>query len=149
MEPTRHSADADKEAIDALVTDFFSAFNSTDGGPADVRRIYALAVPLAVFTKAVGSTPESCTLGGFVEPRHALLNNGTLTDFSETELSERTEISGNVAQRHSVYRKTGMLAGERFTTLGVKTFQFVRLPSGWRLTALSWDDEREGFRVTT
>lgn len=62
-------------------------------------------------------------------------------DFEEREVSDRTVVAGTVAQRHSSYRKTGTLDGRPFDTRGTKLFQFVRLPEGWRLSAISWADE--------
>ena len=131
----------DQDAIDLLAREFFAAFTNSNGTAANVRDIYDLAIPTAVIVKAMAPTPESYSLRDFVEPRQALLSSGTLVNFEESELSARTDIAGNVAQRYSRYRKTGILAGVRFVIDGVKMFQFVRLPEGWRISALAWDDE--------
>ena len=138
---------AGQTAIDELVHDFFASFTNTGGRAADVRRVYQLAIPSAVIVKATHSAPEIYSLREFVEPRHEILTNGTLVDFEETEESARTTIAGNVAQRYSHYRKAGVLAGQPFAGRGAKVFQFVRLPDGWRLSALAWDDERDGFAL--
>ena len=29
----------------------------------------------------------------------------------------------------------------------MKTLQFVRTPAGWRISAVAWDDERDGLRL--
>ena len=134
---------ADQAALDALVKDFFAAFTNTNGAAPNVRRIYDLAIPTAVIVKGAGPVPEIYSLSEFVEPRQELLCSGTLVDFEEREVSERTIVAGHVAQRHSSYRKTGTLDGRPFDTRGTKLFQFVRLPVGWRLSALSWADEPE------
>ena len=131
----------DREALDSLVTDFFAAFTNKNGHAPNVRRIYDLAIPTAVIVKGAGPVPEIYSLREFVEPRQALLTGGALVDFEEREVSERTTVAGHVAQRHSTYRKTGTLDGSPFDTQGTKLFQFVRLPVGWRLSALSWADE--------
>ena len=91
--------------------------------------------------------PEAYSLEEFLRPREELLTSGTLVDFEETEISSRTDVYGQIAQRASLYRKSGVLAGVSFQTKGVKTFQFVRTPAGWKISAVAWDDEREGFRV--
>jgi hypothetical protein len=70
-----------------------------------------------------------------------MLTDGTLREFSERELTATTEIFGNVAQRFSLYEKTGIRDGVRFTTRGMKAFQFARTPAGWRICAVAWDDE--------
>lgn len=130
----------DHAAIDALVGVFFSAFSNLDGA-ANVRVVYDVCLPQAVITKAVGAAPETYSLAEFVEPRATLLNGGGLTGFSERETGHDTYIFGNVAQRRSDYTKSGVLSGERFTANGHKVFQFVRTPTGWKISAVAWDDE--------
>ncbi|MDP9019184.1 MAG: DUF4440 domain-containing protein [Candidatus Eremiobacteraeota bacterium] len=136
-----------KASIDALTRDFFNLFTSGQDGKADLSAITRLFIPEGLIVKSVGEVTQAYTLAQFVEPREKLLNDGTLLEFREEEISERTEIAGNIAQRLSVYKKSGILAGEHFESQGVKTLQFVKTPEGWRLSALAWDDERPGFSV--
>jgi hypothetical protein len=136
----------DQRAIDSLVARFFTAFTNRHGR-ADVASARDLLIPEAVIVKNVGSTPEICGVETFLGPREELLSNGSLRDFEEAETSSRTDIHGNVAQRLSLYRKSGVLSGQRFETRGVKTFQFVRTPVGWRISAVAWDDERAGLTI--
>jgi ribosomal-protein-serine acetyltransferase len=84
---------------------------------------------------------RSFNLEQFIAPRVRLLADGTLTDFAEWELSERTEIFDGIALRSSRYRKSGVLNGARFESQGVKLMQLVRTTAGWRLSSLSWEDE--------
>ncbi|MEU1817020.1 hypothetical protein ABZ543_17755 [Streptomyces roseifaciens] len=70
-------------------------------------------------------------LDAFVEPRHKMLTDGTLTEFSEWGgVAERTEIFGSIAHRFSEYRKSGFLDGAWFEGGGRKTTQIVRTPAG-------------------
>jgi hypothetical protein len=133
---------ADHEALDSLARDFLAAFTNARGRRANVRRIYDLALSSAVIVKTTGAVPEVYSLREFVEPRHELLSGGALVDFEEIEVSARTDIAGNVAQRYSVYRKSGVQSGSPFTVNGVKVWQFVRTPTGWQLSALAWHDEQ-------
>lgn len=79
-------------------------------------------------------------LEAFIAPRQKMLTDGTLTEFCEWEVAERTEIFGSIAHRFSEYRKSGFHHGEWFEGSGHKTTQFVRTPSGWRMSSLAWDD---------
>jgi hypothetical protein len=69
-----------------------------------------------------------------------MLTDGTLTEFSEWEVTARTEIFGSVAHRFSEYRKSGYRDGTWFEGSGSKTTQFLRTPAGWRMASLAWDD---------
>jgi hypothetical protein len=134
----------DQRAIDLLVSRFFAAFTNRHGR-ADVASARDLLIPEAVVVKNAGSEPEIYDVEAFLVPRETLLSNGSLVDFEEEETWSRTDIHGNVAQRLSLYRKAGVLSGQGFETKGVKTFQFIRTPAGWRIAAVAWDDEREGL----
>ena len=113
----------------------------------DVDSLACLFIPAGVILKAVGQDPEVYSVRSFIEPRARLLTNGTLTDFREEETAARTDIVGNIAQRVSVYRKSGLMSGERFEERGAKVIQFVRTTGGWRISAVAWDDEREGLTI--
>jgi hypothetical protein len=40
-----------------------------------------------------------------------------------------------------------VLHGERFDTRGMNTIQFVRKDGDWKMSALAWDDERNGVEI--
>lgn len=137
----------DRAEIDEVVRRFFAAFTNANGATPDVEGLAALFISSAVIVKAVGDDRETYTVQSFIEPRVKLLTGGTLTDFREEETDSRTDIAGNIAQRLSLYRKSGIRAGERFEGRGIKVLQFVRTAAGWRLSAVAWDDEHEGFTI--
>ncbi|MFD5560201.1 DUF7927 domain-containing protein [Kitasatospora griseola] len=129
-----------KAELDRLTAEFFDAFDNRDGRPADVARLRRLMLPGSVITVA---EPKYLTysLEEFIGPREQLLSDGRLTEFHEWETSEHTDVAGSVACRIGGYRKSGLLNGEPYEGGGTKTFQFVRTPDGWRISAFSWHDE--------
>ncbi|MDT0381927.1 GNAT family protein [Streptomyces sp. DSM 42041] len=133
-------ASSDKAEIDALTRVFFGAFTNTAGSRPDVDAIREVFVPQGRIISNVGGALVTYDLDAFIEPRREMLTDGRLTEFSEWEVSERTEIFGSIAHRFSAYRKSGYLAGEWFEGSGAKTTQFVRTPAGWRMSSLLWDD---------
>lgn len=137
----------DRAAIEDLVRRFFAAFTNEGGTVPDLDSLARLFIPAGVILKAVGQDPEVYSVRSFIEPRARLLTDGTLTNFREEETAARTDIVGNIAQRVSVYRKSGLMSGERFEGSGAKVIQFVRTTGGWRICAVAWDDEREGLTI--
>ncbi|WP_437683434.1 DUF4440 domain-containing protein [Sorangium sp. So ce131] len=137
----------DKRAIDAVVRAFFQAFTNKGGERPDLQLVRALFIPVGLIVKTCSDVPTAYSLRQFIEPREKLLSDGILTDFVEEELWERTELFGNVAQRFCLYRKSGVLRGERFETRGMKSMQLVRTPEGWKICSIAWDDEREGVAI--
>ena len=134
--------EADLAAIDAVIAAFFGAFTNKNGA-ADLGRLRTLTIAQCVIVKA--SAPEIYGLEDFIAPRAKLLNGGALAEFEEIETSSSTDIFGNIAQRLSLYRKSGILSGKPFAATGVNQFLLVRMDGGWKIAAVTWDDEREGF----
>lgn len=136
-----------KAEIDTLAAAFLGLFSNRGGIRPNLARIHDLFVPQGMIIKNTGASPEIYSLQAFIEPRQVLLTDGTLTDFAESEEWERTLIFGNIAQRTSVYMKSGRLRGEWFSARGLKLTHVVHTPQGWRMSAVIWDDEREGLTL--
>lgn len=134
----------DKAQIDDIARRFFAGFTNKAGTLPAVGELARLFLSGAIVVKAVGAHPEIMDVRQFIAPREALLTDGRLVEFEELEVHEHTEVHGNVAQRWSTYRKSGILNGEPFEGAGQKSLQLVKTADGWKISALAWDDEREG-----
>ncbi len=131
----------DRNLIEDITSRFFALFNNRSGNTVQLGSIYDLFIPEGIIIKNTGMIPEVFNLETFITPRQLLLTDGTLTDFAEHELSGKTVISGRIAQRFSFYSKSGKLSGTPFSTTGMKSFQFIKTPVGWKISAMAWDDE--------
>ncbi|WP_406301072.1 GNAT family N-acetyltransferase [Streptomyces sp. NBC_00885] len=129
-----------KAELDQLMRAFLGAFTNTGGSRPNVNVVREVFIPQGMIISNVGDKPVIYDLDAFVEPREKILTDGTLTEFSEWEVAERTEIFESIAHRFSEYRKSGFLDGEWFEGSGRKTTQFVRTPAGWRMSSMAWDD---------
>jgi RimJ/RimL family protein N-acetyltransferase len=129
----------DKFYIDRLIHSFFSIFTNRENEP-DWSVINNVCIPEAIIIKKTGLSETVYNLESFIEPRKKILTDGTLTDFEEKEIKEETKVTGNIAQRYAVYKKTGMLEGKRFEEYGDKLFQFIKTTAGWRINAVVWED---------
>lgn len=129
-----------KAELDRLMSVFLGAFTNADGGRPDLGAVRGVFIPQGMIIKNIGGDPVIYDLDGFIEPREKILTDGTLTEFREWEVAERTEVFGSIAHRFSEYRKSGYLDGTWFEGSGHKTTQYVRTPDGWRMSAMAWDD---------
>jgi len=129
-----------KAELDELTRAFLGSFDNTGGGRPRLGIVREVFIPQGMIIKNVGAVPVVYDLDAFIAPREKILTDGTLTEFSEWEVAERTEIFGSIAQRFSEYRKSGFLDGEWFEGSGCNAVQFVRTPEGWRMSSLVWDD---------
>jgi hypothetical protein len=135
-----------EDELAALTAAFFDAVSFVPGERPAYDAIRDLFIAQGVLIKNVGAA-EITTVDEFIAPRQALVDSGALTEFEERELSARTEIFGNVAHRMSTYSKAGVQGGVRFAARGMISTQFVRMPAGWRMSAMAWDDERPGLTL--
>jgi RimJ/RimL family protein N-acetyltransferase len=136
------NATQDRLEIDALTVRFFDLFTNKDGRVPNVKDIKNIFIPKGILISNTDDTRVDYDLDGFIRPREEMLTNGTLTNFCEMEISHSTELFGNIAQRFSLYEKTGELNGERFETKGMKTIQFVKVDGKWKISSVAWCDEK-------
>jgi hypothetical protein len=145
--PAGSALAADQEAIAGIVRRFFAAFASGPDSAARLDGLRALFLAEAVIVRTCGGEPAVYGVDSFIAPRQALLSGGTLVDFCEWELRGRTEIFGDIAQHFGSYAKAGVQDGTPFNARGMKSLQFVRTAAGWRISAVAWDDERDGLEI--
>ena len=145
---SQSTRNAINKELDRLASEFFRAVSFETGETPSYQIIHTLFIEQGLLIKNVGLTPEISSVREFIEPRQALISSGTLTRFHESELSASTDIFGNVAHRFSSYMKSGTSNGVPFEARGMVTTQFINTPSGWKITAMAWDDERPGLSIS-
>lgn len=91
--------------------------------------------------------PAGYRVESFLAPQQALLASGRLVEFSGWELCGETEVFGDIAQHFCSYPRAGVQDRIPFAARGMKTLHFVRTAAGWRMSAASWDDERDGVMI--
>ena len=136
-----------KRELDALAAAFFEAVSFEPGGAPLYQNIHGLFITAGLLIKNTASTPEISSVAQFIAPRQALVDSGALTRFKEWELSETTQVFGNIAHRYSAYGKAGTQDGKAFEARGVISTQFIKTPEGWKMSAMAWDDERPGLSL--
>lgn len=141
------SRNADRTAISDLMTAFLRTVSFERGTRPVYRDLAELFIPDAPLIRNSGVAPEISTVDEFIRERQASVDAGALLSFQEIELSEKTEMFGNIAHRFSPYSKRGATNSGEINTRGVISTQFVRTPSGWRISAMAWDDERVGLTL--
>jgi hypothetical protein len=136
-----------KAQLDRLTAEFFRAVSFEPGETPAYGNIHGLFIETGLLIKNTSPVPEISTVRQFIEPRQAMVRSGELTRFNESELSETTQIFGNVAHRFNAYAKSGILGGVPFEARGMISTQFILTPAGWKISAMAWDDERPGLSI--
>ena len=85
--------------IDALVADFFSAFDNRDGSTPCLVDLINFFTDKATIIRRSKSGAELYTVSEFAIPRFNLLTKGALLHFHEWEVSSTTQIFDGIATR--------------------------------------------------
>ena len=136
-----------KAEFDRLIREFFRAVSFEEGEAPPYENITRLFLDAGLLIKNTAAAPEIWTVRQFIESRQAMFRAGELTRFNEAELCETTEIFGKVAHRFNSYAKSGTMKGVPFKARGMISTQFVQTPSGWKISAMAWDDEGPGVSI--
>ncbi len=131
----------DEAAIDALVADFYAAFDNRGGRRSAADRLIDILLPEAVIVRVGQTGIETMTVETFIAPRARMLADGTLTDFHEWETGASTQMLRGIASRRSTYVKRGWRNGAPYVGSGTKFIQLVRKHQGWRIAAITWEDD--------
>jgi hypothetical protein len=129
----------------ALTHEFLAAVSFKQGERPRYDAIRDLFVGEGLLIKNSADAPEIASVDAFIQPRQQIVDSGALTHFREVEIADITEVFGNVAHRFSTYEKRGNMHGSDFAVRGAISTQFIRTPSGWRISSMAWDDERPGL----
>lgn len=144
---TEGGGSAVTEQLERLLATFLECVSFESGSAPDYDGIRPLFIEGGLLIKNSGAAPEVSSVDEFIAPRAALVASGELTRFREEELFGRTAVFGNVAHRLSGYAKSGTQSGTDFAARGVILTQFVNTPEGWRMSSMTWDDERPGLSI--
>jgi len=144
--PQEHTDHA-QGALDDLMSAFLASVSFEPGGRPEYDRIRPLFIDRGLLIKNVGGATETSDVEEFISPRSELVSSGALSQFLEREEASTTSIFGAVAQRRSVYSKSGVQNGEAFAARGIIFTQFVETAGTWRISSMIWDDERDGLAL--
>lgn len=137
----------DHAELGGLMQRFLRAVSFTPGTRPTYDDLPDLFTETGTLTRTSSGAPETATVGEFMATRWATVESGELTSFYEGEVSDITEVFGNVAHRFSTYEKRGTAKAGPIAALGAISTQFVRTATGWRISAMAWDDERPGLEL--
>ena len=131
----------DKFYISEIIKSFFDSFTNKESSTPKLDTLKSICIPEVRIININGSE-VIYNLDSFLEPRKKMLTDGTLIEFEEKEVYEKTNIIQNIAYRHSKYEKSGILNGKKFKQTGHKLFQFIKTPEDWKIKSVIWEDDK-------
>ena len=131
----------DKFYISEITNRFFDSFTNKESSKPKLDTLKSICIP-DVRIVSINGSEVIYNLDSFLEPRKRILTDGTLVEFEEKEVYEKTNIIQNIAHRHSKYEKSGILNGKQFKQTGHKLFQYIRTDQDWKIKSVIWEDDK-------
>ena len=131
----------DRFYISEITKTFFDSFTNKGSSTPKLDSLKCICIPEVRIVNINGSE-VIYNLNSFVEPRKKILTDGTLVEFEEKEVYEKTNVIQNIAHRHSKYEKSGILNGKKFKQTGHKLFQFIKTNQEWKIKSVIWEDDK-------
>jgi hypothetical protein len=138
---------ADVGSLDAIVNALYASLSFEAGGQPDWPRFRSLFDPAALMVR-VDARPARehdepavrvSSIDDYVARTTAAIESGGLTEFSERELTRRTEVFGDLAAVFSTYERSVAQDVRR----GINSLQLAKDGERWWVISVSWTDEPE------
>jgi hypothetical protein len=133
----------DREAIDLLTADLYTAISFRPGEEPNLEKLKGLFLLPGILINNNGETPVVWDVAAFSETYRQQLAAGAVHSFMEEEITDRTELFGTVAHRFSTYQ--ARLRGRQSDAViqGINSIQFLKTGGSWRVVSILWNDEGE------
>ncbi len=139
---------SDLAEIGRLMSRFLSAVTFRQGEQPSYGDLPNLFAPDARLIRNSGMAPETLTVGKFRQCTAACRRRPRADVVRETELSEITELFGNVAHRFSTYAKQGVTNGYPIDVRGAISTQFIEHLTAGESARWLGDDELPELAVS-
>ena len=137
---------AEAAEINDVVTRVYAAISFPEGTTPDYAGLRSHFTDDAVFQHYRFDSLTTRTLDEFMAGFQNSVDAGRMTGFREEELGGVTESFGRIGHRISAYGSY-VNGSTEMVERGVNSFQLLKLPEGWRVSAVIWDVEEEGLPI--
>lgn len=132
----------DTNSIDAVVKAIYESITFPEGKEPNMERFRHLFAPQALF---IHITPESMIKTDteeFISSFKERIKSGSLTSFSEAEISRRTNVYAHIAQVFSTYEKIMNPHNRSNPVRGINSLQLYHDGERWWISSITWEDEQ-------
>ncbi len=136
------SITGDTDSIDAIVKAVYESITFPEGEEPDMERFRRLFAPRASFIRITPEGLVKTDTEGFISSFKERIRSGTLTSFSEAEISRRTNVYAHIAQVFSAYKKIINPHDRSNPVRGINSLQLYHDGERWWISTITWEDEQ-------
>ncbi|WP_370978313.1 hypothetical protein [Agaribacterium sp. ZY112] len=119
----------------------YKGISFKDGEKPKFNLLKSSFIDQGLFINNKGGSPVIKPVPEYISMIETNINNGNIVSIKETELAQKIETFGNVAQIQSSYQLdfVGKQGSQR--RYGVNLFQLINNDGKWLISSMCWDDE--------
>jgi hypothetical protein len=134
----------DREALDLLTADLYAAISFRPGQEPNLEKLKSIFLLPGRLINNNAPAPVVWDVRDFSETYREQIASGAVQSFMEEEITDRTELFGNVAHRFSTYQARFRGEPAEAVVRGINSIQFLKTENVWRVASILWNDETEG-----
>ena len=137
----------DIQEIDHLTENFYQCISFNKERYPNVYKLKELFYGVGKLINHNFEYPIEYTVDSFSQSLMAQIETGDAFYFAQQEISDNTEIFGNVAQRISVYEHSPLNYPLQEWKRGINYIHYVKVNGKWLITSMVWQDEKEEVKI--
>ena len=134
----------DDQAINECIQQFYRYLNFNNGNTASMDSLPRVCTSNASIIANFTGKPMQWTVISFIAFMKESVSKQSIIARQETELFERTDVFGNIAQRFSTYSIQFTTKDKVEQRRGINAIQLLKVEGQWLISAIIWDTEKPG-----
>ncbi len=113
----------------------------------DLKTLKSLFISESKLVHHNSDDPVIMSVDEFINRYTENINNGSISEFTEYEIFEKTDCFGYIAQRFSVYEAKISIGNESNLSKGINSIQFINKDYEWKVLSILWMDENSKYKI--
>ena len=136
-----------KAKLDVVLKALYESISFKSGGSPDLVKLKSLFVDGARLIRADKENIAQMSVDDFIQNYKGRIDNGEIKEFSEFEISRKTDNFGRIMQVFSTYGTDFKTAEGRLTMRGINSIQLIEVDNEWKVATILWYPENEDTKI--
>ncbi len=135
------------QAIDKITEQFYAYISFNEEHYPEFDKLQELFFGAGKLINSNYDTPLDFTVQSYVQAVMHQIEDGNATFYAQQEISDNTEVFGNIAQRISIYEYSFTAETNQPWKRGVNYIQYIYSKGKWQIVSMLWNDEKESLVI--
>ena len=136
-----------KTKLDVVLNALYESISFKSGGSPDLVKLKSLFVDGARLIRTDKENITQMSVDDFIQNYKSRIDSGEIKEFSEFEISRKTDNFGRIMQVFSTYGTDFKTAEGRLTMRGINSIQLIEVDNDWKVATILWYPEDEDTKI--